>query len=551
MKFAKELEQELVPEWRAKYLDYKAGKKKLKAISRALQKTNRSPSYASLRHVNHGDPSTITASGLDPPPSSFHQSDRKHPATDPTYNPTSPVRSGSRTSRSTPGRRSERQPLRVPGSRFSTTVGSYGSIIATPPLHAGSSDVASFELPDPAIDLKVQDFDPNSEITRQDEPRSPSPVMARNASTRTVPGMSQRSPSTNTDKDGKRNTFSGSNSKRASEILRRVFTYTESQEKQDDQPSSEYQRRQDEFFAFLDDELAKIESFYQMKEEEATERLKVLKQQLHIMRDQRIQEVLSNKKGRTQHGHLHKETGFGGLNGSRLKEAFVGRRIGKNSKALAELATPAANQGEDTEVVNRRRDFTRRPEDAANHEVPYRSAKRKLKHALQEFYRGVELLKAYAYLNRTAFRKINKKYDKAVNSRPPLRYMSDKVNKAWFVQSEVTENLMAAAEDLYARYFERGNRKIAISKLRKTLKKSGDYSPNTFRAGLLLMAGILFGIQALIYAAQHFHHPDPVIPIHTSYLLQVSLNNPAICAMLGYMRYNETNLNRYTAGFSS
>ncbi|GAB1195724.1 hypothetical protein APSETT444_004987 [Aspergillus pseudonomiae] len=512
-----------------------AGKKKLKAISRALQKTNRSPSYASLRHVNHGDPSTITASGLDPPPSSFHQSDRKHPATDPTYNPTSPVRSGSRTSRSTPGRRSERQPLRVPGSRFSTTVGSYGSIIATPPLHAGSSDVASFELPDPAIDLKVQDFDPNSEITRQDEPRSPSPVMARNASTRTVPGMSQRSPSTNTDKDGKRNTFSGSNSKRASEILRRVFTYTESQEKQDDQPSSEYQRRQDEFFAFLDDELAKIESFYQMKEEEATERLKVLKQQLHIMRDQRIQEVLSNKKGRTQHGHLHKETGFGGLNGSRLKEAFVGRRIGKNSKALAELATPAANQGEDTEVVNRRRDFTRRPEDATNHEVPYRSAKRKLKHALQEFYRGVELLKAYAYLNRTAFRKINKKYDKVVNSRPPLRYMSDKVNKAWFVQSEVTENLMAAAEDLYARYFERGNRKIAISKLRKTLKKSGDYSPNTFRAGLLLMAGILFGIQALIYAAQHFHHPDPVIPIHTSYLLQVSLNNPAICAMLGYM----------------
>ncbi|KAB8200587.1 SPX domain-containing protein [Aspergillus parasiticus] len=523
MKFAKELEQELVPEWRAKYLDYKAGKKKLKAISRALQKTNRSPSHPSLRHVNHGDPSTVAANGPDPP-SSFHQPDRKHPATDPTYNPTSPVRSGSRTSRSTPGRRSERQPLRVPGSRFSTTVGSYGSILATPPLQAGSSDVASFELPDPAIDLKVQDFDPNSDITRQDEPRSPSPVMARNGSTRTVPEISQRSPSANTDKDSKRNTFSGSNSKRASQMLKQVFTYTESQEKQDDQPSSEFQRRQDEFFSFLDDELAKIESFYQMKEEEATERLKVLKEQLHIMRDQRIQEVLSNKKGRTQQGHSHKPTGFGGLNGSRLKEAFVGRRIGKNSKALAELATPAANQGQDAEVVNRRRDFSRRPEDAANHEVPYRSAKRKLKHALQEFYRGVELLKAYAYLNRTAFRKINKKYDKAVNSRPPLRYMSDKVNKAWFVQSEVTENLMAAAEDLYARYFERGNRKIAISKLRKTLKKSGDYSPNTFRAGLLLMAGILFGIQALIYASQHFHHPDPMIPIHTSYLLQVSSN---------------------------
>jgi hypothetical protein len=285
---------------------------------------------------------------------------------------------------------------------------------------------------------------------------------------------------------------------------------------------SELDRRQDEFFAFLDGELSKIETFYQMKEEEATERLKVLKQQLHIMRDQRIQEVLSNKKGRAQTGDSHKQTGFGGINGARLKEAFVGRRIGKNSKALAELATPAVNQGQDAEVVNRRRDFTRRPEESAINGVPYRSAKRKLKHALQEFYRGVELLKAYAYLNRTAFRKINKKYDKVVNARPPMRYMSDKVNKAWFVQSEVTESLMAAAEDLYARYFERGNRKIAISKLRKTLKKSGDYSPNTFRAGLLLMAGILFAIQALIYAGQHFDHDDPIVPINTSYLLQVS-----------------------------
>lgn len=515
MKFAKELEQELVPEWRAKYLDYKAGKKKVKAISRALQKTNRSPSHTSLRHVNHGDQLSAPASGSDRP-SSLQQLDKKHEATEPAYDRTTLVRSGSRTPRSTPGRRSERQPLRVPGSRFSTTVGSYGSIIATPPLQAGSSDVASFELPDPAIDPKVQDFDPGSTIARQDTPRSPSPVMARQGSTRTVPDMSQ-SPSANANKDLKRNTLSGASGKRASQLLKRVFTSTDTAEKQDGQPSSEYQRRQDEFFAFLDQELGKIESFYQMKEEEATERLKVLKQQLHIMRDQRIQEVLSNKK-RPQHGTSHKQNGF---NGARLKEAFVGRRIGKNSKALAEWATPAVNQGQDAEAVNRRRDFSRRPEDSAANEVPYRSAKRKLKHALQEFYRGVELLKAYAYLNRTAFRKINKKYDKAVNSRPPLRYMSDKVNKAWFVQSEVTENLMAAAEDLYARYFERGNRKIAISKLRKTLRKSGDYSPNTFRAGLLLMAGILFGIQALIYASQNYDHPNPMVPIHTSYLLQI------------------------------
>lgn len=158
--------------------------------------------------------------------------------------------------------------------------------------------------------------------------------------------------------------------------------------------------------------------------------------------------------------------------------------------------------------------------------MSYRSAKRKLKYALQEFYRGLELLKGYAYLNRTAFRKINKKYDKTVQARPTLRYISENVNKAWFVRSEVTENLMVATEDLYARYFERGNRKLAISKLRRTDKKAGDYSSNTFRSGLLLMAGLLFGIQSLIYVGQHMKSDDITFRVQTSYLLQVSIPSP-------------------------
>lgn len=285
---------------------------------------------------------------------------------------------------------------------------------------------------------------------------------------------------------------------------------------------SEYERRQDEFMAFLDGELGKIESFYQLKEEESTARLAVLRKQLHIMRDQRTQEVLGKAQAQPQGDDKPQPTGFGHLGGQRIKGAFTGRRIGKNSKALAGLDTPAAFPPRDAEGVMNRSDFNRRvPAESPNAEVSYRSAKRKLKHALQEYYRGVELLKGYAYLNRTAFRKINKKYDKVVDARPTMRYMSEKVNKAWFVQSEVTENLLTATEDLYARYFERGNRKIAASKLRRSVKKTSDFSPNTFRSGLLLMAGVLFGIQGLIYAGQHLNHSDDTINMHTSYLLQI------------------------------
>lgn len=258
-----------------------------------------------------------------------------------------------------------------------------------------------------------------------------------------------------------------------------------------------------------------------MKETEARQRLETLRQQLHIMRDSRIQQVLEskNQKGHKVNGGHHPHD-FG-LNGTRLKNGVnLRNRFGKNSEALTQLASPG-NQTRDRAAVAGRRDFTRRPELQTS-EVPYRTAKRKLKYALQEFYRGLELLKAYAYLNRTAFRKINKKYDKVVHARASMRYMTENVNKAWFVQSEVIENLMTEVEDLYARYFERGNRKIAISKLRRTGKKSGDYSPNTFRTGLLLMAGLLFGIQSLVYAGQHFRHDDATIRLRTGYLLQVS-----------------------------
>lgn len=327
--------------------------------------------------------------------------------------------------------------------------------------------------------------------------------------------------------------------KRTSQLLRRVFSHTEGDPSAKGRPGGEaafeVEKRQDEFFDYLDGELHKIDTFYQMKEQEATERLGVLRQQLHIMRDQRIQQVMEAKRtnGRrssdAQHNH-----GLGILNGSsRLVDSLTGKaRFGKNSQALAEMATPGMT-ARDREFISNRRDFMRRQEPP-NNDVSYRSAKRKLKHALQEFYRGIELLKGYAYLNRTAFRKINKKYDKAVNARPPLRYMSERVNKAAFVQSEVIESLMVAVEDLYARYFERGNRKIAASKLRHTIKKSGDYSPSTFRSGLLLMAGILFSIQALVYASHHLRHGQAHVRVWTSYLMQVRAPSlPATCNMQG------------------
>jgi hypothetical protein len=428
----------------------------------------------------------------------------------------------------------ETQPLTRPYDGFGVAgdgISRYGSIIGSPPKRQDPTRIPTLELPDPAMsnpdkrsrnlqgswDISAYTPSSSADAYHVGETHVPRKSLGMGLPTRMFP--SKRAFSTPT-----------GNAHTARPLARRLFSTStlDSPQPSDVQLNAyrELDAKQEEFFAFLDKELAKVESFYKMKEEEATHRLQILRDQLHEMRDRRMEEMaaLNNEGGRSegvlahllpnaeqeQNGNGHKPSLLGPIEGALHR----GSHVGKTSQAMEQLGSPEQRHG----VPEDRQDYTRRRTD--NERVPYRTAKRKLKLALQEFYRGLELLKSYAILNRTGFRKINKKYDKAVNARPTGRYMSEKVNKAWFVQSDVIDGHIVTVEDLYARYFERGNHKVAVSKLR-SFAKVGHFSSNAFINGLLLAGGLIFGVQGIVYGADFLRSPNPTVAVRSSFLIQL------------------------------
>ncbi|AOA61552.1 hypothetical protein PP7435_CHR1-1013 [Komagataella phaffii CBS 7435] len=131
--------------------------------------------------------------------------------------------------------------------------------------------------------------------------------------------------------------------------------------------------------------------------------------------------------------------------------------------------------------------------------VPYFVARRQIKTAMLELYRGLEILKSYRLLNRTAFRKMIKKYDKTMNTQELPAFMV-KIDEAYFNKSDVLDNIMQALEALYAKTFEHGNRKVAISKLRQS-ETPRSYNMQVFFSSLLLGMTIPLLIDAIYTAA--------------------------------------------------
>ena len=506
MKFAKQLDENAVPEWKAKYLDYKQGKKKLKAAAGALRKVEKSP----LKTAQGSSP--FGTSSRDAPVRSFLSrggSRGREGVLARRHSTLTSVRSRSEVAitpwrrhndletgeaaQTAPRRIDERSPLRQPEQTSSDDrphMQRYGSIIGSPPDNGASTmphlsqqrtAASLLELPDPALDPAKDKDGQRRNASNADTDIAPVSRHASRESSDTAPQPPQSQlahignayeVSKSIDQPVPQKARSGLramlNPRRVNSspndtrppFMRRLISAAggtppgQRHTHESDVALEEYQEvdfRKAQFFAFLEKQLDKIEEFYEWREDEAKDRLKVLVEQLHIMRQHRLEEVeaadhLKRKQQLTNGGHGNDTTNGQSqqANGNHKWPALVSKmdsalgkvstgKIGLNSKAMRDLGTPSFSGNADN------RDYTRRPTQAT---VSYRTAKRKLKAALIEYYRGLELVKSYSLLNHTAFRKITKKCDKTLPDMPGQDFMTVRINRARFVSSGLIDELL-------------------------------------------------------------------------------------------------------------
>lgn len=548
MKFALELDRDLVPEWRVKYVDYKAGKQHIKGISRAINRLNVTPRSAHPYPIERNR--SNTASSFSP----THQ----HPSLFQTLDDFNIGPTSHNGAEDQPKIQKMISPLTSPPVRSfpsSTCPPVQGNIVISSPVEKN-------------INRDVRDADPNRKALERSttdylHPRNLSNYKAgahsRTSSfgdvkTTTLIMYPQGPYNSPTGEDGKFYNFRSRMPDSPKSFLSTMFSVgaplsiSESRRTDADIGAHDLLRhRQNEFFKWMELELEKVETFYKAKEQEANALLSVLRIQLCEMETRRIyelararnlsafsQDVASDDKS----GKLSKNSSaerkpmssksrgrLGALldpigkviGGARL--LLSGTRLRANPKAPQDPNNPSYSHPDSKAGIETNAETLKRPQFSGN--VPYRTAKRKLKRALLESYRGMELLKSYALLNCTAFKKIQKKYTKAVDAPHRLFNLSEKVNRAWFVQSQELDTQIHSAIDLYAKYFEHGHHKVAYGKLRRSLARRAYESAHAFRNGLLFGIGTVFSIQGVISAQTMTRSPDPLIRTQTGFLLQI------------------------------
>lgn len=506
MKFAKLLQDEVVPEWRKAYINYKQGKKYLKAIEVAIE--NQKAAGEALNLV------------------------------------TDPRQPGGTTNAE-----AERRPslVQLQGQVINSPTGT------TPILIKSCGRVRSYDSirgtspeaeprPDPTDDRASQ----RSVRTLQETQSTPS---GDGNATHGISSERPQPPQQYGNAVQSQGPFNLGHMRRrlakakGSERSKRPrVTYVEGEPL--DSVMDQLLEEEKTFLKFLDSQLAMVDTFYRDKEREAGTKLKILKQQLYVAEEWKRRQDEKFAKKEAEDGWYQAEWskvrhGLGTwMGGPSTEDVTLGpahpgssqqcQRSGAISSAIPTDSTGADReeqtpQQRENSVSGRNQQVDSPPNDPVkwhthlldeevrrqhlNHNV----ARARIKAALYEFYRSLEMLKNYRILNNTGFVKIMKKFDKTAGWKASKGFVAFKLRLAHFMSESALDDLFKETEDLFIEKFEGGRRRRGMAKLRIPDVSRQSHHAASARVGLYLGLAVPFlilGLQGALSPETQARIPD-------------------------------------------
>ncbi|KAG6656332.1 hypothetical protein CIPAW_04G015200 [Carya illinoinensis] len=257
------------------------------------------------------------------------------------------------------------------------------------------------------------------------------------------------------------------------------------------------------FFRRLDDEFNKVVNFYKMKVQEVMDEANELTKQMDALIALRInvdkpmvefhgadlENLASNerKPGRQHMDHVIQEVEMsseGNLeeqNQNEIVENFRDNyRKGKGQKVSIQGLRPTSLEILDRVQINVTPETpvstlkgilmisTNSTTSFGKKEL--RKAEEQMTQAFTEFYRKLQILNSYSFLNLLAFSKIMKKYDKITSRNASKTYMA-MVDKSYLGSSDEITRLMERVEATFIKHFVNGNRREGKKILRPKARR--------------------------------------------------------------------------------
>ena len=146
--------------------------------------------------------------------------------------------------------------------------------------------------------------------------------------------------------------------------------------------------------------------------------------------------------------------------------------------------------------------------------VPYAYARKQLEDAIIVHYGALSLLKSFRELNRTAFRKLTKKFDLAMHTSISAPYMEKIDNESYFQTSDTLDRLISQIEELYVVFFDNAtDRRGSLEKLKSisyvlSSKVQKSFSAPFFSSGVFIGFGLPIFILGLYFALRETLNGD-------------------------------------------